>query len=314
MALSGRQPSSRCRVTPCGRPSSATASADAAQLRQLVADRLLQPARGLAGRGGQGDREALASRHRLVGQQRQHPRHRGGLAGARAAGDDRGPPAHRRLGRRDLLVAGVVVGAPAPHCRDGRRQPGLVDRGRRLLRPGRPGRRVPASPAGGSGRGRADPRRRSSPTAARPARPGRTGVRRPPTPPRPARAAPGPPRARRRATGTPTRGVRRAPRPRRPAARARRSSPPRAPTRRGDVEVGRRQQQAVVEGTQQAAAPARQPPVVLAGRLEQLGHAVTCPARRSERSSTSGTGARQVKTPHGVPPTSGVAGPHMPRT
>ena len=83
----------------------------------------------------------------------------------------------------------------------------------------------------------------------------------------------------------------------------------------GDVEVGGGEQQAVVERGEQAGAAAREPPVVLAGRLEELGHRdTTRPASRSESSSTSGTGARQVNTPHGIPSTIGVSGPHMPRT
>ena len=83
----------------------------------------------------------------------------------------------------------------------------------------------------------------------------------------------------------------------------------------GDVEVGGGEQQAVVERGQQAGAAARESPVVLAGGLEELRHRdTTRPASRSESSSTSGTGARQVNTPQGTPSTTGVSGPHMPRT
>src|SRR4029079_3082712 len=83
----------------------------------------------------------------------------------------------------------------------------------------------------------------------------------------------------------------------------------------GDVEVGEGEQQAVVERREQPGTAARESPVVLACRLEQLGHEVTTrPVSSSDGSATSGTGARQVNTPHGTPSTTGVSGPHMPRT
>ena len=81
----------------------------------------------------------------------------------------------------------------------------------------------------------------------------------------------------------------------------------------GDVDVGGLQQPGLVVRRQQPGGLAGQPPVVLADRLEQLGHAVTTPSSRSDSASTRATGGRHENTPHGSPSTSGVSGPHIPR-
>ena len=60
VVLSGRQPSSRCRVIASGRPTRARSLAPAAAASS-PSDRLLQPGRGLAGRCGQRDRDGRRS-------------------------------------------------------------------------------------------------------------------------------------------------------------------------------------------------------------------------------------------------------------
>ena len=83
--------------------------------------------------------------------------------------------------------------------------------------------------------------------------------------------------------------------------------------RRGDVDVGGGQHAGGVEGVQQPVCGERQVAVLRVDRLEDLAHDPTTPSSRSESSSTSGTGGRHEKTPHGMPSTTGVSGPHMPR-
>ena len=79
------------------------------QLGRLLVDRLLQARGGLAGRRGQPDQGRRCARcSGLLVQQRQDPRHGGGLAGAGTAGDHRDPRGHgRRRGER--LPAGDLV-------------------------------------------------------------------------------------------------------------------------------------------------------------------------------------------------------------
>lgn len=104
-----------------------------------------------------------------------------------------------------------------------------------------------------------------------------------------------------------------------------------------DVHVGRGEQAGGVEVAQRPGGGERQAAVVVVDRLEELhhrrcslrgvpgrsggrvaGHRVSPPAgaapsSRSDRARTRTTGGRQEKTPHGIPSTTGVSGPHMPR-
>ncbi len=312
MLLSGRQPSKPVQghpprvAHPLGRgPGLGRGFGD---LGQPGLDRLLEPGRGLAGRRRQRDRELLVPCLRLVGQQDQHPGDGGGLAGAGAAGEDRRAVpccVHRRL---QLLLAD-----PGAAQQGGRGlEPGLVDR--RLDRVGA-GAQVVADlglepvvavevepveiPAHHPGR---DQRRRHDRLLPR------RGV--------------GPGQLRRRLVGGRQVEADRAATGGADRERDRQEHPVVALATQltdpgGDVHVGRVEQVLGVERRQQPVAPAGQPPVVIAGRLEQLAHRVapagTTPSRRSESASTSATGGRQAKTPHGAPSTSGVSGPHMPR-
>ena len=103
---------------PVGAPTrSATTRAVVGQLRHLgeLADhRLVEPGRGLAGRRGQRDRQALAGRVGLVGEQAEDARDGGGLPGAGTAGEDRRPPAGGRDRRGLLLVAEVLAAHQRP--------------------------------------------------------------------------------------------------------------------------------------------------------------------------------------------------------
>ena len=77
-----------------------------------------------------------------------------------------------------------------------------------------------------------------------------------------------------------------------------------------DVDVGGTQHVGPVEHREQAGSPQGQPTVV-----PVVDHgSTTSPDSRSESSSTIAAGGCQAKTPHGWPSTTGVSGPHMPRT
>ena len=77
-----------------------------------------------------------------------------------------------------------------------------------------------------------------------------------------------------------------------------------------DVDVGRGEHLGPVEDREQAVSPQGEPAVVSVVDHESA----TSPASRSESSSTIAAGGCQANTPHGWPSTSGVSGPHMPRT
>ena len=118
----------------------------------LLVDRLLEPRRGLAGRGRERDqRPGRPGGRRLLGQQRDDPRDRRRLAGARAAGHDReagaAPPRPRpgTGGRR----SGPGTAAPAlrPAARSARRD--------RRPRPSHADRAPAGAPRPSSGRGTA---------------------------------------------------------------------------------------------------------------------------------------------------------------
>ena len=79
---------------------------------RLGVDRLLQARRRLAGGRRERD-ERLAAR--LLDEQRHDPRDRRGLAGARAAGHDRQPPQHGG-GRREALPVVVLAGEQPPEA------------------------------------------------------------------------------------------------------------------------------------------------------------------------------------------------------
>ena len=84
-----------------------------------------------------------------------------------------------------------------------------------------------------------------------------------------------------------------------------------------DMEVTCGEHAGLVEGAQQARRCVRDPPVVGAVDLEELDHADTSSGLRSSRSDSEVTrsgGRGQLKTPAGCPSTTGVSGPHMPRT
>ena len=84
-----------------------------------------------------------------------------------------------------------------------------------------------------------------------------------------------------------------------------------------DVEVACGEHACLVEGAQQARGRVADPPVVGAVDLEELDHADTSAGLRSSRSDSEVTrsgGSGQLKTPAGCPSTTGVSGPHMPRT
>ena len=82
------------------------------------------------------------------------------------------------------------------------------------------------------------------------------------------------------------------------------------PEARRDVDVGGAQHVGPVEQPEQAGSPQRQPTVV-----PVVDHgSTTSPDSRSESSSTITAGGCHANTPQGWPSTSGVPGPHMPRT
>ena len=230
VVLSGRQPSSRCRVTPCGRPSRSTASGTPCRPRQLVGSR--PPAAG----------SPPCRSGRLSATDSRSPR---AAAWSASSASIRatvvvlpvpGPPVTIVVHLRTADSAAAICSSLACSPRTlaiAAAQPRLVDHGRRLLRRGRRGRHVPASRGGGSGRGRA--RRRIGPNAARPSS---TRVERRTASAHAAASGHGSSgasaRDRRRARGRPTHGGRRAPPAPRPAARARR------PRRRAPRRVRRR--------------------------------------------------------------------------
>jgi hypothetical protein len=82
----------------------------------------------------------------------------------------------------------------------------------------------------------------------------------------------------------------------------------------GDVDVGGDEDARLVEGGERAGGGECEPLVV-----PVVDHVITpgstgLPASSSDRAITSAAGGRQENTPHGTPSTTGVSGPHMPRT
>ena len=78
-----------------------------------------------------------------------------------------------------------------------------------------------------------------------------------------------------------------------------------------DVDVSGRQHAGVVELEQQPGRAAREAGVEA---LDEVGHALSPRSRTSLSASTSAGDGCQVNTPHGVPSTTGVSGPVIPRT
>ena len=78
-----------------------------------------------------------------------------------------------------------------------------------------------------------------------------------------------------------------------------------------DVDVGGRQHAGVVELEQQPGRSAREACVEA---LDDVGHALSPRSRTSLSASTSAGDGCHVNTPHGVPSTTGVSGPVIPRT
>ena len=90
-------------------------------------------------------------------------------------------------------------------------------------------------------------------------------------------------------------------------------SPPSRPSVVATWTSARGQHAGGVEGGQRPVAPRARSRSWCVDGFEELAHAVTTPSSRSDSSSTSATGGRHEKTPHGRPSTRGVSGPHMPR-
>ncbi len=81
-----------------------------------------------------------------------------------------------------------------------------------------------------------------------------------------------------------------------------------------DVHVGGVEDAALVEGAQQTLRAQGESRVVRVLDLDRLERHDPAPSRRSESAVTSEAGGCQEKTPAGWPSSSGVSGPHMPRT
>ena len=93
------------------------------QLRQVLPNRFGQPRRRLAGRGGEQDawRGSAIRTRELLGEQDQRARHRRGLAGARAAGQQQESLRQRRARGIGLRLVDAAVGG-SEQLRDARRQ------------------------------------------------------------------------------------------------------------------------------------------------------------------------------------------------
>ena len=83
----------------------------------------------------------------------------------------------------------------------------------------------------------------------------------------------------------------------------------------GHVNVGGHQHTRLVEGTEQRRCAQDNPHVEPIELRPERGHAAgPLPSSTSVSPSTSSREGRQAKTPQGVPSTTGVSGPSMPRT
>ena len=312
MLLSGRQPSSRCRVEDC-RPAEPVA-VGLRELPGLVLDRLLQPGRCLAGRCAQRDPEVAAGAEPpvlgLLGEQGEQAGDGGGLAGAGTAGEHRGPAPGRLAARRRAARRTPRRGRPAARRRRGSAEstsgasrsrrpttscadlhllaPVAVEVEQRVVEPehlqphqrARGNRGLP-----GLGLGPGQHLLRIGLVLERDVGDGGEveagGAL--------AYGADG------EGGGEQHLLV---------GLLGHRPEP------RGDVDVGRTQHVGPVESREQAGSPQGQPPVV-----PVVDHgSTTSPDSRSESSSTIAAGGCHANTPHGWPSTSGVAGPHMPRT
>ena len=278
---------------------------------RLVVHGLAQPRRRLAGRRGERDQR-----------RRRRPARAAARRSARPSSSCRCPGRRRHR-------------EPAPHARSPRPQPlrssgrrRTAARGRRSTsarRPGRgrrarAGRRRAAAPRASSGRGtaralepqrpvarladgderarrsRASPRRRRPATAARSGRPARRR--------RPWRCR-GSSRGRRRRARAAARG----PRARPPSSTVSSRSPASAASRVRDVHVGGREHAGVVERAQQAGGARTR-----GDRRTASRHARVPVEHVAQRGRPARRGGRHANTPHGVPSTTGVSGPIIPRT
>ena len=283
------------------------------------AHRFLHAVGRLAGWGGQGDQRRLqAGAGGLLGQQADQPGHGGRLAGSGAAGDHR-QAAQRRHGDRPALL-----GVAARH-RIAARSPPAGGRGSPSVRAAGVARAAPGSPPpparrASSGRGRGPSRRgATAPPRGPRRRPPRGGWPPPGRSTGQARATPASSSApssspsvevtdrtaRRSALTWPMRGARTANAA--ASATSSSSSPPSRPSLRATCTSAGASTPARLNAAEQRVA--REPEHE--SRFERRRH--RRPSKRSDRSVTNPAGGRQEKTPHGIPSTSGVPGPHMPR-
>ena len=198
--VSGRLPSSRCKVVALS--SGSLARSAASSTCDLLLHRLQQPGGGLAGRRGQRDPQPrVAVEFGLLGQQGQQPGDGGGLAGARPAGQHGQRPRQRDLRRRPLLGVAVreqpldvqrrsPTGGPRPGPARLRRRAAL----RSSSGPGTAVRLRGAAPEGRRPAGWRTPRPATHRAAATAGRASRPGWRRRPAPRTPSRPAPPAPR------------------------------------------------------------------------------------------------------------------------
>ncbi len=284
------------------------------KLRDLRLYGLLQPGGGLAGRRGEGDADrGVARQLGLLRAQRQQGRDGRRLAGAGPAGEHRRGVGQGHAGGRSLLV----VAHPREDAVERRGQPGLVGRGRPgrtadevgvhllLLAPvavevEQPHPAVLEQP---------EHRRLGGDQGAR----GEGGVPRLGVGPREVEQLLGDrgqvDADRATAHGSHDEGHRE--RDQLLVLGGQRAQAPR------DVHVGGVEHAGLVERPQQPARAACEPRVVRVLELEgQQRHEAPPwrPSRRSDSAVTSAAGGRQEKTPAGWPSSSGVSGPHMPRT
>ena len=280
---------------------------------------LLEPGGRLAGRCGQGDaRRSARGELVLLRDQREQAGDRGGLAGARAAGEHRRPP--RRGGARGIALLGVTGTREDPF------QPGVerggVDLGRptpdprdevvadlTLLAPvaieveARPTRRTISSRTSGLRPTRSTQAAGSGHGSGASCSSGRSAIvarSRQTDPVRTARTA--------RAVASST-----------CSSDSSSSTPSRTATwMSAALSSSGRLNRASSSGRAE-----RAPAVVGVGPHGLVGDrhdalpvetVASRPSSRSESSTTIAAGGCQLKTPHGTPSTSGVSGPHMPRT
>ena len=120
--VSGRAPSSRCRVT--ARTPASRSRSVVGEPGDLVLHRLLEPGRGLAGRRGERDAHGgFAGQLGLLGAEREQRGDRGRLAGAGTAGQHGGGVGERDPRGRPLLVVAPRPGRPGRAPRPARPRP-----------------------------------------------------------------------------------------------------------------------------------------------------------------------------------------------